>query len=128
MNKKSIVQSLGAFVFFLGIVGFFMGEGLLSGIMNIDLLLDITRISLGIMLFASSFTTDKYIQIAFMLFGLVYIAHFIIAFLSPTMFGLLPSEYGVIDNVFHITGGLLSLGIAYIGDSRINVRRKLFSS
>lgn len=114
MNIRLLAQVIGAIVLALGIGGLFMGEGQLAQLMNIDLLLDMTRIALGVILIGTTFVNDGAIKSALAVFGIVYLGAFISALVSPTAFGLLPSGLGIADNTIHLLGGLLGIWLAFL--------------
>lgn len=117
MNIKILAQVVGGFVLLLGIGGLVMGERQLANMTNIDIVLDMTRIALGGLLVGSSFMGAKAIRSAFAIFGVAYLGAFLAAIMSPNMFGLLPHEFGPVDNLLHLAGGLLGLGIALLPES-----------
>jgi hypothetical protein len=117
MNMKILAQAIGGFVLLLGIAGLAMGERQLANMTNIDIMLDITRITLGALLIGSSLMGAKAIRSAFAIFGVAYLGAFLAAIVSPNMFGLLPHEFGPVDNLLHLAGGVLGLGIALLPES-----------
>ncbi len=115
MNTKLLVQVIGGFVLILGIAGLIMGEGQIAGMINKDMMLDLARILLGGILIGSTFLKDeKYIRWSLILFGVVYLMNFGAALVSSDMFGLLPSGLAMGDNLLHLLGGIVALGLAFM--------------
>jgi hypothetical protein len=119
INIKTLARIIGVFVIMLGVSGIIMGEKQVVNT-NMDLMLDLTRIALGLILIASTFKDDEIVKAAFGIFGAVYVANFATAMVSPKMFGLLPHKYGAMDNVLHSVGGILGIGIALTSKSISN--------
>jgi NADH:ubiquinone oxidoreductase subunit K len=118
MNIRTLAQIVGGFVFVLGVGGLILGERQLANLMNIDLMLDLTRIALGAMLIGASFASEKTLRAAFAIFGVVYLANFMVAIISPDMLGMLPSRFGPIDNLLHAAGGLAAIAISLMPNYR----------
>lgn len=45
--------------------------------------------------------------------GVVYLLVGILGFIVPTLFGLLPSGYTIVDNLIHLAAGVLSITVAF---------------
>ncbi|MDP9485554.1 MAG: hypothetical protein M3Q49_07150 [Actinomycetota bacterium] len=45
--------------------------------------------------------------------GVVYLLVGILGFIVPTLFGLLPSGYTIVDNLIHLAAGVLSIAVAF---------------
>jgi hypothetical protein len=125
MKLTTLARFVGAFVLLLGIVGLASGETRLFNLMNTDIALDLTRIALGVILLASSYRGVSAEKAAFGLFGIVYLANFLVAFISPTMFGFLPHMYGGLDNLLHLGGGALGLIVAFMPAERTHARHAI---
>lgn len=115
MKINKVARIVGFFVIVVGVGGLILGENRFGGL-NTDIMLDAIRIFLGSVLFASSYRDEEFIRGSFAFFGIAYIANFVIALISPSMFGMLPHEYGMIDNLIHLFGGLMGIGIAVAPD------------
>jgi hypothetical protein len=123
LNTRILAQGTGAFVLLLGGAGLLMGERQVANLMNINLMLDMTRIALGTILIASSFKDENTMRIAFAIFGIVYLGNFLAALISPNMFGLLPHEYGPVDNILHLGGGILGAFLGFAPGSMTRARK-----
>jgi hypothetical protein len=122
MDTRALARAIGVFVLALGALGLFMGDTQVANALNTDLMLDLTRIVLGVILIAASFMDEKAIRAAFAIFGIVYLGNFAAALISPDMFGMLPHLYGWADNALHLVGGLLGLWIGFMPAERRGVR------
>ena len=99
----------------VGIVGLLLGDGLLLGILNIDVVEDIVhRLTGGLMAYVGfgrlDLGTARSVVAAF---GVVYLLVGILGFILPNLFGLIPSGYTVFDNLLHLVLGVLSLVIVF---------------
>ena len=110
--NRGLIRTIGIIVLLLGVIGLVTPNTQIFS-MNTDMLLTGTRIALGVILVASSFMGEGAERTAVALFGIVYIANFLTALVSPTMFGFLPHMYGILDNSLHLVGGLLGLFLAF---------------
>lgn len=109
MRLKSIAFITGGFVLLLGIFGLITGEGRLFEQMNIDLVLDVTRISLGAFLIYGGLKSEELSKTALFTFGAMYIVMFIGGLLDPSIMGIIPGGLGLIDQVLHLGGGIAGI-------------------
>lgn len=115
MIIRTYAQILGIVLILVGIVGLLLGEGLLLGILNIDVVEDIVHILTGGLLAYVGFGrldlgAARSVVAAF---GVVYLLVGILGFILPNLFGLIPSGYTVFDNLLHLVLGVLSLVIVF---------------
>ena len=99
----------------VGVLGLLVGDGLLLGILNIDVVEDIVHILTGGILAYVGFGrvdagTARSVVLAL---GVVYLLVGILGFVVPMMFGLIPTGYTIFDNLLHLALGVLSVVIAY---------------
>lgn len=99
----------------VGIVGLLVGDGLLLGILNTDVVKDIVHILTGGLLAYVGFGrldlgAARSVVAAF---GVVYLLVGILGFILPNLFGLIPSGYTVFENLLHLVLGVLSLVIVF---------------
>lgn len=120
---RNLARIVGGFVLILGILGILSGDTQILNAMNVDPMLDMLRLALGVILIASSFMNEKAIRTAFAIFGIAYIANFAIALISPSMFGMLPNNFGIIDNLLHLGGGLLGIAVAMMPAKKTQASR-----
>lgn len=113
MTTKTITRIIGIIVLALGIGGLFAANTQLFNSMNTDMPLTSLRIILGLMLLISTFMGLREEKIALGIFGIVYLANFFAALVSPTMFNLLPHTFGMLDNTIHLVGGVIGLLLAF---------------
>jgi len=103
---------VGITVLLVGIVGIIAGDpedGLL-GLFNIDIVEDIIHLATGGLLTYVGFSgTNALVKSVVTLLGVVYLVVGVVGFFLPELFGLIPNEYNVADNILHLTLGALAL-------------------
>ncbi len=100
----------------IGVVGLLLGERSLLGVLNIDLLEDITHLVTGGLLAYVGFG-QRDVGLARNVvggLGVIYLLVGILGFIAPALFGLLPHGYSVVDNLIHLTAGVLSIAVAFL--------------
>jgi hypothetical protein len=112
---RTYAQILGIVLILVGIVGLLLGDGLLLGILNIDVVEDIVHILTGGLLAYVGFGRLDFgaARSVVAAFGVVYLLVGILGFILPNLFGLIPSGYTVFDNLLHLVLGVLSLVIVF---------------
>jgi hypothetical protein len=108
---KTTATIFGFLVLALGITGLLAGDKQLFGFINVDILLDISRIGLaGLLLYAVYANRgDNFTRTTLFIFAGLYLIIAIGGMISPTMGGLLPSGLSGFDILFHLTAGLIAL-------------------
>ncbi len=114
MKLTAFATTIGAFVLLLGILGLISGEGRMMGEMNIDIVLDISRIALGGFLVYAGLQSAELSRTALMTFGIAYLGMFLVGLLDPTLLGLAPSGLGTIDQILHLGGGIAGVTLPYL--------------
>jgi hypothetical protein len=110
MKKSTAGITIGIIVGLLGVIGLFGGEGrIMAGSMNVDIALDIIRIVLGGWLIIGSMRSVQAERTAMEVFGVAYLAFFILGLFTPTLFGLIPNGFGWLDQTIHLIGGIIGL-------------------
>jgi hypothetical protein len=125
MVIRTYAQILGIVLILVGIVGVLVGEGLLLGILNTDVVEDIVHILTGGLLAYVGFGrldlgAARSVVAAF---GVVYLLVGILGFILPNLFGLIPSGYTVFDDLLHLVLGVLSLVIVFTQPDTAAARR-----
>jgi hypothetical protein len=125
MVIRTYAQILGIVLILVGIVGLLVGEGLLLGILNTDVVEDIVHILTGGLLAYVGFGrldlgAARSVVAAF---GVVYLLVGILGFILPNLFGLIPSGYTVFDDLLHLVLGVLSLVIVFTQPDTAAARR-----
>lgn len=106
MKITTLAVIFGAFVAGLGLVGLMSGEGRIAGeAINVNMLLDVTRIALGAMLVIGGLRSAEAARSAMTFFGFAYLGMFALGLVSPNLFGALPAGLGWIDQLLHSVGG-----------------------
>jgi hypothetical protein len=103
---------VGGVLLLVGIVGVIAGdpeEGLF-GLFNIDIVEDIIHLATGGLLAYVGFAgTNSAVKTVVAALGVVYLLVGVLGFVAPEMFGLIPHEYSLADNILHLTLGALAL-------------------
>ena len=116
MTVRVYAQVLGVVLILTGILGLVLGERLLLGILNIDILEDIVHILTGGLLAYVGFgrTSLALARNLVLALGIIYLVVGLLGFVVPTLFGLLPDGYTIFDNLLHLALGILSIAVAYL--------------
>ncbi len=115
MIIRTYAQILGVVLILIGVVGLILGDALLLGILNIDVMEDIVHILTGGILAYVGFGradigTARSVVIVL---GVVYLLVGVLGFIVPTLLGLIPHGYTVFDNLLHLVLGVLSIAVAF---------------
>ncbi len=107
---------VGVTVILIGIVGLLLGEKSLFGALNIDIAEDVIHLVTGGLLAYVGFAArDSGLARAVVGgIGVVYLLVGAISFAEPNPLGLFPSEYSVLDNLIHLTLGVLAIAVAWL--------------
>ncbi|MDP9451951.1 MAG: DUF4383 domain-containing protein [Actinomycetota bacterium] len=103
---------VGVVVLLVGVVGLIVGDpedGLL-GLFNVDIVEDIVHLTTGGLLAYVGFAgTNSAVNSVVTALGVVYLLVGVTGFIVPELFGLIPHEYTVADNILHLALGALAL-------------------
>jgi len=107
---------VGVTLVLIGIVGLLLGQRSLFGALNIDIAEDIIHLLTGgVLAFVGFARGDNGLARAVVGgIGVVYLLVGAISFAEPDPLGLFPSEYSVLDNLIHITLGILAIAVAWV--------------
>lgn len=124
MDRRLYAKVVGVVIVLIGIGGLILGEKSLLDVLNIDIVEDIIHLVTGGLMVAVGFRgSDSAVRNVVGGLGVVYLLVGILGFLVPDLFGLLPSEYTVVDNVIHLLLGVLGIAVGYLigrpADSRL---------
>ncbi|MCA1708769.1 MAG: DUF4383 domain-containing protein, partial [Actinobacteria bacterium] len=112
---RMYAKVVGLVVLVVGIVGVIIGDpkdGLL-GIFNVDIVEDIVHLGSGGLLTYVAFKgTADVVKTVVMGLGVVYLLVGVLGFIAPELFGLIPHEYNVADNILHLVLGGLAVAAA----------------
>ena len=110
---RQYAQIVGIVVIVIGVAGLLLGEQRLLGALNIDIMEDIVHLVTGGLLAYVGFARvdPGLVRNVVGGIGVVYLLVGVLGFIAPTLFGLLPSGYSIVDNVIHLALG--ALGIAF---------------
>lgn len=114
MALRPYAQILGVVLILLGILGLLLGDTLLLGVLNIDVVEDIVHILTGGILAYVGFGRlhAGVARTLILVLGVVYLLVGVLGFILPTLFGLIPNGYTVFDNLLHLVLGALSIAVA----------------
>ena len=117
MAIRQYAQILGIVLILIGVLGLLLGDGLLLGILNIDVVEDIVHILTGGLLAYVGFgrVDAGAARSVVLALGVVYLLVGILGFIVPMLFGLIPTGYTIFDNLLHLALGVLSLVVALSG-------------
>ena len=107
---------VGVSLILIGVVVLALGERSLLGVLNIDLLEDITHLVTGGLLAYVGFG-QRDVGLARSVvggLGVIYLLVGILGFIAPALFGLLPHGYSIVDKLIHLTAGVLSIAVAFL--------------
>jgi len=118
MDRRLYAKVVGVVIVLIGIGGLILGEKSLLDVLNIDIVEDIIHLVTGGLMVAVGFRgSDSAVRNVVGGLGVVYLLVGILGFLVPDLFGLLPSEYTVVDNVIHLLLGVLGIAVGFfLGD------------
>ena len=107
---------VGVTVVLIGIVGLLLGQRSLFGALNIDIAEDIIHLLTGgLLAFVGFAGRDNGLGRAVVGgIGVVYLLVGAISFAEPNPLGLFPSEYSVLDNLIHVTLGILAIAVVWV--------------
>ena len=107
---------VGVTVVLIGIVGLLLGQKSLFGALNIDIAEDVIHLVTGGLLAYVGFARreDGLARAVVGSIGVVYLLVGAISFLDPNPLGLFPSEYSVLDNLIHLTLGILAIAVVWL--------------
>ena len=115
MSIRVYAQVLGVVLILVGIVGLVLGDQVILGILNTDIVEDIVHLITGGLLAYIGFgrmdvATARNLVLAL---GVIYLLVGILGFVVPMMFGLIPHGYTLFDDLLHLALGVLSLAVAF---------------
>ena len=107
---------VGVAVVVIGVVGLLLGQKSLFGALNIDIAEDVIHLVTGGLLAYVGFAKrdNGVARTVVGAIGVVYLLVGAISFAEPNPLGLFPSEYSVLDNLIHLTLGILAIAVAWL--------------
>ena len=107
------------------VVGLLVGERLVLGILNADILEDIVHLITGGLLAYVGFgrTDPGLARNVVLVLGVIYLVVGLLGFVVPTLFGLLPDGYTLFDNLLHLALGVASIAVALFGRGSVAAAR-----
>ena len=119
-------QIMGVVLLLVGVVGLIVGERLVLGILNADILEDIVHlITGGLLAYVGFGRADLGLaRNVVLVLGIIYLVVGLLGFVVPTLFGLLPDGYTLFDNLLHLALGVLSIAVALFAAGRAAPARR----
>jgi hypothetical protein len=113
---RIVARVLGVVVALLAFVGFFVEGQHLAGLMNVDIALDVLRVVIAAALLYVGFgrVSASAIRTVIVIVGAMYVVMGLLAFVDPTLFGLLPTGFTGFDIGFHLVVGAGALILAFV--------------
>ena len=107
---------VGVTVVVIGVVGLLLGQKSLFGALNIDIAEDVIHLVTGGLLAYVGFAKrdNGVARTVVGAIGVVYLLVGAIRFAEPNPLGLFPSHYSVLDNLIHLTLGILAIAVAWL--------------
>jgi len=121
---RQYAQVVGVVIVLIGVGGLLLGEQSLLGVLNIDLVEDIVHLVTGGLMAYVGFAMRDTATVRNVVGGLgvVYLLVVVLGFISPTLFGLLPHGYSVVDHLIHLALGALGIAVGwFLGRDRATV-------
>ena len=111
MTARVYAQIVGVVLLLLGVLGLLLGDGLLVGLVNIDIVEDIIHLITGGLLAYVGFgqRDEGVARTVVLALSVVYLLVGLLGFIVPDMLGLLQHGYTVGDNLVHLALGILGL-------------------
>jgi hypothetical protein len=114
-------QILGVVLLVIGVVGLVLGNQILLGILNTDIVEDIVHlITGGLLAYVGFGRMDQTLTRTVVgVLGVIYLVVGVLGVVMPMIFGLIPHGYTLFDNLLHLALGILSIVLAwFVGGER----------
>jgi len=107
---------VGVTVVAIGIVGLLLGQKSLFGALNIDIAEDVIHLLTGGLLAYVGFAKRNSGLARTIVggIGVVYLLVGLVSFADPNPLGLFPSQFSVLDNLIHLTLGILAIAVVWL--------------
>jgi len=107
---------VGVTVVVIGIVGLLLGQKSLLGALNIDIAEDVIHLLTGGLLAYVGFAKPNGGLARTIVggIGVVYLLVGLVSFAEPNPLGLFPSEFSVLDNLIHLSLGILAIAVVWL--------------
>ncbi len=112
---RNYARIIGIVLLITGVVGLLLGN-MLFGLFNSDLLEDIIHLGSGALMAYVGFAVSDNGLARTLVGGLgvVYLLVGILGFITPTLFGLIPTGYTLADNLLHLGLGILGIVVGFL--------------
>lgn len=107
---RTFATLVGTVLLLLGLLGLLLGDELLLGLVNIDVVEDLVHLASGALLLYAGMQRNAGVARSIVgVVSLVYLLVGVLGFVVPYLFGLLPHGYSIVDNAIHLVLGILGL-------------------
>ena len=115
MTARVYAQIVGVVLLLLGVLGLLLGDGLLLGLVNIDIVEDIIHLITGGLLAYVGFgqRDEGVARSVVLVLSVIYLLAGLLGFVLPDMAGLLQHGYTLGDNLIHLALGILGLAAVF---------------
>jgi hypothetical protein len=112
---------VGIVLIVFGIAGLALGEEHLADMVNIDLAVDLLHLITGVLLAWVGFgpSSARLRRRAVGGLGLAYLVVCSLGFIVPTLFGLVPAGFTLLDNLVHLAVGAPGLAVLWLAARRL---------
>ena len=114
---RTYAKVIGIVIILIGVVGLIAGEEPLLGLVNIEVAEDVVHLLTGGVMAAVGFGVRDtgVVRTVVGVLGVVYLLVGVLGFVTPGLLGLLPAHgYSVVDNLIHLTLGVLGIVVAWV--------------
>lgn len=112
MNARLIAKLLGISILLIGIGGVILGDKSLFGVLNIDIEEDVIHLVSGsLLLIVGLRASERVAALTLGALGAIYLVIGILGFVAPGLFVFLNHGYTVVDNLIHISLGIIGLSV-----------------
>ncbi|MBL8159315.1 hypothetical protein JNJ66_02570 [Candidatus Saccharibacteria bacterium] len=123
--QRTTAKVFGFLVLGLGLIGLVAGEGHLLGIMNMDAVLDLTRLALAALLLYAVYAAgdNRLVRTGLIVLSVLYLGIGLFGLADPTIGGLLPNGLTSFDILFHLASGAFALYAAAMTRDNVLLHR-----
>ena len=116
LAARRYAQVVGVVLVILFVVGLVLGDQSWMGILNTDLVEDLTHLITGALLVYVGFALrdSAMVRTIVGVLGIVYLLVGVLSFIAPTIFGLIPHGYSIVDDILHLALGIIGIAVAWL--------------
>ena len=113
---RRYAQIVGVVLLIIFVLGIVLGDQSWLGILNTDLVEDIVHLITGALLVYVGFALrdSGMVRTIVGVLGIVYLVVGVLSFITPTIFGLIPHGYSIVDDLLHLGLGVIGIAVAWL--------------